>query len=148
MSDIDLSVTVSRDALGLGPLEVAFGDRYYCAPKFLGGQVQWNRKKISSPFVDGEITTQRSRQNVTENIGVEVRAPTSADLQAFTEELIAAFLQDRFTLTVIADGVTWSYRCETADYQVLTWDTARMVARAGQVLFQVPRQPVALSGGY
>lgn len=148
MPDIALSVQLSRDALGLNPLEIAFGARYYLAPQFLGGAVQWNRQKISSPFVDGEITTQRSRQNVTENVGVEIRATNASDLQAYTVELIAAFLQDSYTMTVVADGATFIYQCETADYQAASWSTPRMVAFQGQLVFQVPRQPVALAGGY
>lgn len=147
MPDIALSVQLSRDALGLAPLEIADRNPYYLSPQFLGAQVTWNRQKASSPFVDGEVTTQRSRQNVTENIGVEIVASSMLELQAYTEELIEAFLQSRYTMTVITDGATFGYRCETADYQVL-WTTSRLVAKQGQVVFAVPRQPVALVGGY
>lgn len=147
MADINLSATVSRDLLGLWPLQIGSGGRYYLGPSFLGGNVQWNRQKASSPFVDGEVTTQRSRQNVTEAISVEIRAETHEQLQAYTAELLVAFLQDQYTLTVTVDGGSYAYRCEAADYQVATWTTPRLYAKQGQVVFSVPRRPVALIGG-
>lgn len=146
MADVALSVTVSRGLLGLTPLELGFG-RYYLAPQFLGGAVQWNRQKVSSPFVDGEVTTQRSRQNVSETIGVEIRANTAHELQLYTAELINAFLQDSYTLTVSVGDAVYAWRCETADYQLASWTTPRVVASQGQVVFTVPRQPLAILGG-
>lgn len=146
MPDVDLSVTISRELLGLDPLQISDVDSYYVAAQFLGGQVTWNRQKVSSPWLDGEVTTARNRQNVTEQIGVEIRADTNAELQAATAELIAAFCQDSFVLTVIADGGTYAYAGEAADYQVASWTTPRLVALAGQVVFSMPRQPVPLIG--
>ena len=147
MADIGLSVTVSRAPLGLAPLEIGGGDgRFYLAAQFLGGAVQWNRQKVSSPFVDGEVTTQRSRQNVSETIGVEIRADTHLHLQAYTRELLTAFTQDSFTLTINVEGAVYAYACEAADYQLVTWSTPRMVAKQGQVMFTVPRMPVPLAG--
>jgi cellobiose phosphorylase len=148
VADIVLSATVSRTLLGLPDLEIGHGDRYYLSPQFLGANLQWTRQQAASPFMDGQVTTQRTRQNVTETVGVEIKADTAADLQAYTAELIQAFVQDSFVLTVTADGATFAYRCEAADYQVASWSTPRMVSKQGQVLFQMQRQPVALVGGY
>ncbi len=146
IADIALSVTVSRDALALAALEIASGGTYYLSPQFLGGQVTWKRQQASSVFLDGDVTTQRSRGTVTEAVGVEVRAATHAELQAATAVLIAAFSQDSFTMTVVVAGATTTYACEAADYQSMGWTTPRLACLANQVLFQMPRQPVALAG--
>lgn len=149
MPDLDLVVSVTRDALGLGPLQLSPGARYFVSgAQFLGAQVQWNRVKASSPFVDGEVTIHRSRPNVTETVGVEIRADSAAELQAFTQELLGAFTQDSFHLNVSVDGAEFVYACEAADYQLVTWTTPRLASLRGQVLFSVPRKPLALSGGY
>jgi hypothetical protein len=146
VADVTLLVTVSRESLALAPLLISRGGRYYLGPQFLGGQVQWNRTKVTSPWIDGEVTTQRTRQNVTEPISVEIKAPDQASLDAWTTELLEAFLQDSYTLTVTVDGQSRAYACEAADYQCASWTTPRMVAYQGQVVFAVPRQPILLAG--
>lgn len=148
MFDVELSVTVSRDALGLPPLEIASSPDYYLSTQFMGSAVQWDRQQVSSQWLDGAVTTSRHRQMITEQIAVEV---TGADLPGVQEKLavlIEAFIQASYVLTIIAGGATRSYRCEAADYQDLSWTTPRLSAAQGQVLLQVPRQPVALSGGF
>lgn len=146
MADIALSITVSRTLLGLPPLEIGYNEDYYVAAEFLGGQVTWQRTKITSPWVDGEVTTQRFRLNPTETIGVEIVAETQQQLDLGTEEVLAAFLQDNFVLTVTVDGGQYSYACEAADYTAAQWTTPRLTAKQGQILFSLPRQPVQLSG--
>lgn len=144
-ADLSLSVTVSRTLLGLSDLPINDHVTYYVAPQFLGGQVQWNRQQVTSPFTDGAVTVYRNRQLVTEQIAVEVMARTGAELKAAVDTLIDAFLQDSFTLTVTSDGATYQYACEAADYALL-WAGPRMIARQAQVMLSVPRQPAALAG--
>lgn len=148
MVDVALSVTVSRELLGLAPLELANSAVYYVAPQFLGAVVQWDRQQVSSRYLDGDVTVSRRRQNVVERIAVEVKGPDLPAVQLAIKDLIDAFCQDRYTLTVVAGGATRAYACETADYQDLSWTTPRLVAAQGQVLLNVPRSPVALAGGY
>lgn len=145
MPDLALHVTVSRTLLGLAALDINDHDTYYLAPAFLGANVQWNRTQVTSPFMDGAVTTQRQRQMVTENITVEVLADTGARLKTAMDQLVSAFIQDSFTVTVAIDGATYQYRCESADYQLI-WNGSRMIEHQGQVVLQVPRQPAALSG--
>ena len=140
-----MSVLVSRTLLGLPALQINDHLNYKVAPQFLGGNVQWNRTKVTSPFLDGEVTTQRTRQNVSEQVAVEIYAGSAAQLQTNTAALIAAFNQDSFTLTVTLDGTVYAYQCEAADAQTM-WTGPRMMAHRGQVLFAVPRQPVPLIG--
>lgn len=146
--DVALSVKISRTALGLAPLEIASGADYYIGTQFLGAAVQWDRQQTSSIWLDGAVTTSRHRQMVTEQIAVEITAASLVAVQTLIQTLIQAFLQNTFVMTVIAAGATRSYRCETADYQDMSWTTPRLAGAQGQVLLQVPRQPVALSGGF
>jgi hypothetical protein len=148
MSDVELSVTVTRAALGLGPLEIATSREYYLSTQFLGAGVQWDRQQVSSIWLDGAVTTSRHRQMVTEQLAVEVVGDDLPAVQDRINELVAAFIQDSYVMTVKAGGTTRSYRCEAADYQDLSWTTPRLAAAQGQVLLSVPRQPVALTGGF
>jgi hypothetical protein len=143
--DLAMSVTLSRTLLGLGDLEINDHLNYAVGPQLLGGTVAWNRQKATSPFLDGEVTTQRSRQNVTEQVAVEVYAGDAAELKANTAALITAFCQDSFVLTVTLEGTFYVYQCEAADVTI-AWVGARMMAHQGQVTFAVPRQPVPLLG--
>lgn len=148
MSDVELSVLISRDSLGLGPLEIASSPDFFIGTQFLGAAVQWDRQQVTSVFLDGAVTVSRHRQMVTEQIAVEVTADNLVAVQARINTLIQAFLQDSFTMTVVAGGSTRQYRCETADYQDASWTTPRMAGAQGQVVLSVPRQPVALAGGF
>lgn len=146
--DVDLSVTISRDALGLEPLEIATDPVYYLSTQFLGAQVTWTRQQIQSQWLDGSVTTARHRGMVTEQVAVEVRGHDLPAVQTSINILIDAFSQDTYTMTVVAGYASRVYRCESADYQDLSWTTPRMAGAQGQVMFSVPRQPLPLSGGH
>jgi hypothetical protein len=147
-ADVALTVTISRAALGLPPLEIATSPDYYIGTQFLGAAVQWERQQVGSVFLDGMVTTNRHRQMVTEQIAVEITCDNLGQVQAKIIELIQAFIQDSFTMTVHADNSTRVYNCEAADYQDMSWTTPRLSGAQGQVLLSVPRQPVAVSGGF
>ncbi len=100
MADLDLSVTISRDPLGLDDLELNDYENYYIGPEFLGGSLAWNRTKIGSPWDDGETTTQRSLQNVEEPVTIEVLGGDIIELGDNEQQLTDAFFQDTFTITV------------------------------------------------
>jgi hypothetical protein len=146
VTDVDLSVEVNRDALALLPLEIADGNPYFVSTQFLGTGISWDRQTVSSRWVDGDYTVSRRRGNVVEQVAVEVRCASTLALRLATEVLIAAFTQDNYTMTVTVDGQVWAYQCEAADYQALQWSTPRLAAHQGQMLFGVPRRPIALAG--
>lgn len=146
MADVALSVLVSRDLLGMGPLQIAYGPRFYCAPQFIGAAVQWQRQQVTSPYFDGSVTVQRYRQQPTEQIAVEVKGDDLAEVRANIDELVTAFIQDSYVMDITADNSSFSYACEAADYQVGFFNVSRMVSRQVQVVFSVPRSPVPLVG--
>lgn len=147
MSDIALSVVLSRDALGLPPLQINDHLNYYIAPSFLGASQSWQRNTVGSPFIDGTTTTFRTRQMVQEPIQVEVPADTTAELYTQMATIVQAFSQDSFTMTVTVNGQVTQYACEAADFTVL-WQSPRIVNKQGQVTFTMPRQPVPLTGSF
>ncbi len=145
MADLDLSVTVTRDFLGLPVLELN-DDPYQVARTFLGAGVTWERNKVSSPWVDGDLTVSARRGQVNETIQIEIFGDTAGELQSNHDDLIAAFVQARFRLDIsIGPDAHYAYRCEAADYK-LSWVPERFVAGQLQVEFQVPRHPVPYAG--
>jgi hypothetical protein len=146
--DVQLYVSVTRSALGLPPLEIATSPDYYVGTQFLGAAVQWDRQQIGSTWLDGMVTVSRHRQMVTEQIQVEILGPDLGGVQDRMEELIQAFIQDSFTLTVRSGNAVRSYACEAADYQNASWTTPRMAGAQGQLVLSVPRQPVELTGSF
>lgn len=145
MADLSLHVVVTRDLLGLPDLDINDHASYYLSPTFLGGQVQWNRNQVTSPFMDGAVTTQRSRQMVNETVQLEVLGDGNAELKDNIDALILAVLQDSFELQVGVNNGAYRYQCETADYK-LFWQGPRFMACQAQVELTIPRQPVALTG--
>lgn len=147
MPDLLFSVLVTRDNLGLADLDCNDHINYYIAAQFLGGTITWNRQQATSPFIDGSVTTYRSKQMVTENIAVEVLGDDITTLYANMSALVAAFTQDSFNLQVAIGSDVVQYACEAADYTV-AWVGSRMVAKQVQVTFSMPRQPQPVVGGF
>lgn len=145
MPDLDMGVTVSRDALGLTDLDVNDHTSYKIAAQFLGGQASWNRTTVSSPWVNSETTTQRSMKNVEEQVAFEILADTDVQLQTRMATLRAAMLQGDYVLTVTIGDATYAYQCEAADVQVV-WTGVRFMALRGQMIFSVPRKAEPLIG--
>jgi hypothetical protein len=146
MADVNISAVINRDLLGLLPLELADGHPYLLATQFLGAAVTWDRQSVSSRWVDGDYTVSRRRANVSEQIGIEIATATMLELRTAMATLIDAFTQDHFTLTVTVEGVVFAYDCEAGDYTNAMWNTPRLAASRGQVVFTVPRRPIAAAG--
>jgi hypothetical protein len=147
MADLSLSVAVTRAQLGLGNLNINDHISYYCAAQFLGGSMTWNRQQISSPYMDGSVTVNRTRGVVMEPVAVEVLGSTDTALQTNMATLLAALSQDTFDLLVGIGSAQYQYLCEAADVQNAGWSGPRMIAKQAQIVFQVPRQPVPILGG-
>lgn len=146
MADVDLSIVVSRTLLGLGDLQIGYGDTYFVAPGSFGATVVWDRDDVGAPWTDGAVTVNRKRGMVAENLIVEVKGSTLAEVQLATDELIDAMIQDRYTLTIDADDAHYVYDCRSADYAI-AWKPERLNSAQGQVTFSMPRSPVLLSSG-
>lgn len=146
MPDLGMSVSISRDSLSLPPLDINDHQLCYVTGDSFGRQVQWNRQKASSPFLDGDVTTYRNRQKVTSQIGLEVMGANPGLLQFNMNTLIHAFCQSQFDLSIAIGQASYQYDCEAADWQEI-WTGPRWVANQLQIVFTVPNQPVPLLGG-
>jgi|LauGreDrversion4_2_1035121.scaffolds.fasta_scaffold436237_2 hypothetical protein len=141
---MDLSVTLSRTLLSLADLEINDHENYYIAE--LGDlSVAWRRVVTSSPYVDGEITTQRSRQNTNRQVTVEVLGTDWGNAQANARALIDALSQDEFEMTITQDTEVTTYLCEASDY---VWKQAkeRWHSTRGQLTFGLLSKPMPISG--
>lgn len=147
MPDLSLSVSVTRTLLGLADLEVNDHVHSYVTPTFLGADRGWNRVAVTSPWLDGDVTVNRTRQKVTESLQLEVLGESLAEMDANALAILDAFDQSDFTITVTVGGQAHTYECEAADRSVL-WTGPRMISSQLQITFQVPRQPVPLAGAY
>lgn len=146
--DLSISALVTRESLGLGDLNINDHSKYVVVgPPTLGGIVQWDKKQVSSPAADGEFTVNRRRTNVIETVGVYVAGSTIEAMFTNIRELIAAFVQHRYTLQLNIGGAVNQWDCEAAEYSVLV-DTPHMVAKYGVVTLMIPRKPIPLAGGY
>ncbi len=155
MPSFSLSALISRGQLGLADLQVNDGINYRMAgTEFSQGQVAYEREVVRSPYVEGEFTTNRRRGNVRETITFDVFPGTSTGisgqakyaLEANIQQLVTAFTQDAFTMTVVANRSTtwqdeWYWACEAADFNVQL-SGPRMMARQGLVAFSLIRNPV------
>lgn len=146
MTDLTLSVTISRDDLSLDPLELNDHLNYRVAV-LLGGQLSWNRTTVSATDLDGELTVKRERQNVSEQVALDVFGADMDEAEANRAAAVAAFSQDRYTLTATWDGYVNTYDFEAADYKV-TYTGPRVIARQLYLEFTCARQPLALAGGF
>lgn len=160
MADLALRATISRGQLGVPTLVLSDGLVYRCAAApFLGEQLVWQRNQVSSAYIDGAVTVNRSRQMVNEQFAFEVSGysaavpsapPSHQQFQANIATLVAAFSQDSFVLDVIlgtgTDLTHYTYAGEAADVTNAMWSTPRLVAKQALLTFAVPVQPVPLAG--
>lgn len=146
MADLNVVATVTRAQLGLGDLNINDGNTYTLAgPQIMGGTVTWDRRQVSSPWVDGDVTVARRRANVQDQLTFYVGGSSTANMNLNLQNLIWAFTQDRYTLSITVGSQQFAWDCEAADYSVQI-DTPHMKALYVAVTFTIPRKPAALSG--
>jgi dienelactone hydrolase len=147
-TELPISALVTRTELGMADLNINDATTYRVAgPSAMGGQVSWVRQQVSAPWVDGDITVARRRQNVMEPLTLYIKGSSQADMDTKIATLIQAFTQHRYGLQIVVGGANHAWDCEAADYQV-TLDTVHFHALYAQATFQIPRKPVALSGAF
>ena len=149
MADLNVVARVSRTLLGLGELDVNDHVNYVLAgPQAVSGAVNWDRRQVSAPWVDGDITISRRMASSTENLSFYVAGSTQADLDTHIATLKQAFFQDRYTFQMIVGGSNHAWDCEAADLTQVLYDTTHAFAKYVTVTFSVPRMPIPLAGGF
>jgi hypothetical protein len=149
VSDLTLAGSVTRTALAMGDLNLNDYTSYYLSAQLMGGEERWTRNIDGSAYMDGEVTTNRHRGNITERVGVEVIGSSQSVLDANIAALKQAFFQDSFQMTLTINSSTHTYQCEAADMDSqMVWSSGRQVGRVVLCLFSVPRRPIPLVGSY
>ena len=147
--DLGVVAHVSRPALGGGDLDINDHSSYVLAgPSILSGQVTWDRKQVSAPWVDGDITVARRRGNSTEPLSIYVKGTSQSDLDTRMGSLRDAFFQDRFTLHIIVGTANHAWDCEAADLTQVLFDTAHVYNKYVLMTFAIPRKPIPLAGAF
>ena len=141
---MDLSVTLSRDLLDDTALEINDHVNYYVA-EMGDNQTSWRRQTTSSPWIDGTVTTQRSKENITRSMSIEVLGTNWADTLNNAGNLIAAVSQDNFTLTIDMYSTAVSYICEASDYS-WTQSKERWHSNRGILTVSLIHKPNPISG--
>ena len=141
---MDLSVTLSRDLLDDTALEINDHVNYYVA-EMGDNQTSWRRQTTSSPWIDGTVTTQRSKENITRSMSIEVLGENWADTLNNAGNLIAAVSQDNFTLTIDMYSTIVSYICEASDYSWVQ-SKERWHANRGVLTVNLIHKPNPTSG--
>lgn len=148
MADLSVVAKVTRASLGLGDLNINDRTTYTLAgPQIMGGTVAWDRQQVSAPWVDGEITVARRRGNVMEPLAVYVAGTNQSSLNSNIQTLIAAFTQDRYTLSITIGGQQHDWDCESADYSVQV-SAPHLKSLYVPVTFQIMRKPAPLTGAF
>lgn len=135
--------TVTRTSLGKPPLNLNDHVTYVVADKVFGGQQQWNKQTTKSPYVDGEYLVNAAKGNVQETFTVQVMGPSQSYVMESINDLVDAFSQFTYTLTVVQDDGSVTFTCQPADYTV-DWSRERMWARKALVTFTITRLPQRL----
>lgn len=136
-----LSCTISRALLGLPDLELN-ASPYRVVSLSPGGQ-DWDRQVAKSPYLDGEVTTQRTRTSPEVELTERVTEATEAALMASYGVLVDAFNQDEFVFTLTIDGAVRSWYGEAADRRN-DFQKELVHARMQQVTFRFKRRPGGL----
>ena len=144
MSDLTLSVTISGTA-GLALTEAAGYEVVSVGP---GARV-WRKETVTSPFVHGRAVVAQVLDAGSFPLLVRVKALTAGSLATRIAALIAAVEQPVYNTTVVIDGVTWTWRCETADTAIGdggSLDPHGLRSLQQLVTCSIPRHPVPLAG--
>ena len=147
---LDVEITRTELPGSLPNLELNAGDFKWSSTDSDGGGVVWDRERAGSKYVDGETLVNRKKALVLQPARVIVTGANNTDLRTNLDDLIDAFSQFSFQITIDPDnadaGVTsWTWQCECADYStgLLRLERNRLIT---DVTLSIPRMPDPVSG--
>lgn len=147
---------VGRASMGLGDLVITNTADLTC-PYVIGrngfgpGSVQWRKKTVESPFVNGRFVVSQVKDAVSMTLSVRVKGASFDWLDYHVQQLVNAMSQFDYSVTWTINGVTHTYRCEAADWAIGEGGVIQdLEARSWTQMcnFVVPRQPVPLAGRF
>jgi hypothetical protein len=145
MSDLDVSVVISRGSLG--PLQVNSAANGYKVIRdgFGPGDVQWKRKTAESIFIHGRTLVNAVMEQSNAVLEVRVTGNSRQNLMDRIKTLIYALSQETYTITTYIDGAqTGAWTCEPADISVGNsgaWEDLHIRSNTQVVRADIPRLP-------
>lgn len=144
MAEVTMSIT--RTHLGLPLLALNDHVNYALANNsFGGGANQWQIQWADSKYVDGQVMVSRKLGNVQDTFSFWVTGANHAEVVSNIQQLIQAFSQETFTLTIQYEGNNHQYECYAADHSIERI-SAHYEANQIKVTFTVPRRPLPTTG--
>lgn len=147
MADLIVSATVSRTELSLSALDLNVDGAYKIVRDGLGiGSLTFKKEMVSSIYVNGSFMRGRAMESITSTMKIRCYGSSKADLESKVRALVDAFSQYSYTLQVIIDGRTQTYRCDTADSIAIgdsgTFDPLMWYNTQQEVTITFTRDPV------
>lgn len=145
MADMQVDGVITRTELALSNLAFNSTNGYYVARDGFGpGEVSHRTTYAQSPYVIGQTMTHAVKDLQTSTLKVRVKGDTQAEMYTRLETLCEAFEQFNYTLTLIINGETFTYDCDTANYSVGNGgDLEDLWLRSNtqMVAFEIPHKP-------
>lgn len=147
LPDLVVDGSVTRQLVPGGPLaalDLQDGTNY----EFISvspGDKSWRRESATSPFTHGRTLIGATLDVELAEVMIRVKGTSMSHLDSNLAALLRAFEQFAYALTIVIDGVTWTWQCEPADY-TLQLSKFHMMARIHEVTFTVPRNPIPTAG--
>lgn len=137
--------TISRSELSLSPLAFTPVNGYYIQRNGFGpGEVSSRKTYVQSPYVIGQQLVHSVKDLMTSSLAVRVQGNSHSDMMTKLETLCKAFEQFNYTLTIVINGVSYVYSCDTADYSIGDngqLDDMWLRSDTQIVTFDVPHKP-------
>lgn len=149
MSNLNLTIAVTRTLLALDPLYLDGTGNGYEIFKLGPGSTSWRKEVVESPYTHGNTLVSAVKDIQNAPLGVRVRGSSAAQLDSRLDTLLDAFSQFSYYLSVVIDGETKVWLCEPADWSVGEdgeFNKFHLMAKIYEVSFDIPRQPVPTSG--
>lgn len=157
--DLNLSVLVTREHLGLPPLQlndknaISPGNGFEIMRGSLGpGDMSWRRNVVTSPWIDGESTVMAVRNQVHAPIGVRCFGSNLDLLTDVCFHIQDCFSQYRYTVEIKLGDSPWgTWLCDQADWTVGdngSYNEFKFRRIFQEIKFTVPRLPVPTHGPF
>lgn len=142
MPEFQIQVTISRSPSNL-VMNATNG--YYIARDGIGpGEQTWRRNTVESTFVSGRVLTHAVRDTANISLAVRVTSDTPANLHTKINAMTQAFSQFSYTMTVLIDGVQYTWNCEPADWAIGdggNFQDLHLRSNTQYVRLSIPRRP-------
>ena len=141
---MNVSVLISREALGLAPLQVEAPTGGYEVIAIGPGARVMSLRHATSPVSDGAVLVGATAGLETGRLTVRVSGSTTSEILSRMDALEKALNQWAYTVTVTIDGHTETWRCQPANHSrglSGSYDAAALMGGWQELTAEIPRAP-------